>query len=196
MPRSFYKGEWLGKTPACAICMGRGHGPRALLHLPLGVSVWLCEAHRDPGADARITQQPRGLAGFAQRALGGFVTATAGLGVRESLQQAAALTDRFGRNLTQRGGEVLPGCRWLDRTELLDDREGVGVPGVAALVQTRELSLDEAVELLRAPPRREHRAHRAGPVVSVAGRPLRPPVAHHNEPVASEVTAVKEVTGE
>jgi hypothetical protein len=48
MPRSFYKGERLGKTPACAICMGRGHGPRALLHLPLGVSVWLCEAHRDP----------------------------------------------------------------------------------------------------------------------------------------------------
>ena len=30
MPRSFYKGEWLGKLPACAICMGRGHGPRAL----------------------------------------------------------------------------------------------------------------------------------------------------------------------
>src|SRR5690349_11070312 len=48
MPRSFYKGESLGKTPACAICMGRGHGPRALLHLPLGVSVWLCAAHRDP----------------------------------------------------------------------------------------------------------------------------------------------------
>ena len=49
MPRSFYKGERLGKTPACAICMGRGQGPRALLHLPLGVSVWLCEGHRDPG---------------------------------------------------------------------------------------------------------------------------------------------------
>ena len=48
MPRSFYKGEPLGKTPACAICMGRGQGPRALLHLPLGVSVWLCAAHRDP----------------------------------------------------------------------------------------------------------------------------------------------------
>ena len=48
MPRSFYKGERLGNLPACAICMGRGHGPRALLHLPLGVSVWLCAAHRDP----------------------------------------------------------------------------------------------------------------------------------------------------
>ena len=49
MPRSFYKGHRLGKTPACAICMGPGDGPRALLHLPLGVAVWLCEAHRDPG---------------------------------------------------------------------------------------------------------------------------------------------------
>ena len=48
MPRSFYKGERLGNLPACAICMGRGHGPRALLHLPLGVSVWLCADHRDP----------------------------------------------------------------------------------------------------------------------------------------------------
>ena len=48
MPRSFDKGEWLGTWPACSDCMGRGHGPRALLHLPLGVPVCLCAAHRDP----------------------------------------------------------------------------------------------------------------------------------------------------
>jgi len=46
--RSFYKGESLGATPACAICVGKGRGRRAQLHLPGGVSVWLCEAHRDP----------------------------------------------------------------------------------------------------------------------------------------------------
>src|SRR5690349_7177260 len=48
MPRSLDMGERPGDAPACAICMGRGHGPRALLHLPLGVSVWQCAAHRDP----------------------------------------------------------------------------------------------------------------------------------------------------
>ena len=46
MARSFYKGERLGKTPACAICVGAGQGRRAELHLPGGVRVWLCEAHR------------------------------------------------------------------------------------------------------------------------------------------------------
>ena len=48
MARSFYKGERLGNTPACAICVGKGQGKRDLLHLPGGVSVWLCAAHRDP----------------------------------------------------------------------------------------------------------------------------------------------------
>ena len=48
MARSFYKGEPLGKLPPCAICVGRGEGPRARLHLPGGVSVWLCAAHRSP----------------------------------------------------------------------------------------------------------------------------------------------------
>ena len=46
MPKSFYKGERLGNRPPCAICMGRGHGERAELHLPAGVSVWLCAEHR------------------------------------------------------------------------------------------------------------------------------------------------------
>jgi len=46
MARSLYKGERLGKTPACAICVGAGQGRRAELHLPCGVRVWLCEAHR------------------------------------------------------------------------------------------------------------------------------------------------------
>lgn len=44
--KSHYKSEWIGKTPMCAICAGKGHGPRALHHLTHGVSVWLCEAHR------------------------------------------------------------------------------------------------------------------------------------------------------
>ena len=48
MAPSFYKGESLGWTPACAICVGKGQGTRAQLHLPGGVSVWLCAAHRDP----------------------------------------------------------------------------------------------------------------------------------------------------
>jgi len=48
MARSLYKGERLGKTPACAICVGAGRGGRALLYLPCGVRVWLCEAHRSP----------------------------------------------------------------------------------------------------------------------------------------------------
>jgi hypothetical protein len=45
--RSFYKGDRLGKTPACCICGGPGEGPRGPLHLTHGVTVWLCEAHRD-----------------------------------------------------------------------------------------------------------------------------------------------------
>ena len=46
MARSFYKGERLGGLPACAICGGAGRGDRAELHLPAGVRVWLCAAHR------------------------------------------------------------------------------------------------------------------------------------------------------
>jgi hypothetical protein len=44
--RSLYKGERLGSRPACAICVGAGQGERAELHLPCGVRVWLCAAHR------------------------------------------------------------------------------------------------------------------------------------------------------
>jgi hypothetical protein len=39
-------GSRLGSTPACAICAGPGEGDRAELHLPFGVTVWLCAAHR------------------------------------------------------------------------------------------------------------------------------------------------------
>ena len=46
MARSLYKGERLGNRPPCLLCMGRGEGERAELHLPYGVSVWLCAAHR------------------------------------------------------------------------------------------------------------------------------------------------------
>jgi hypothetical protein len=44
--RSAYKGERLGKTPACLICNGPGQGRRAPLQLPYGVTVWLCAGHR------------------------------------------------------------------------------------------------------------------------------------------------------
>lgn len=44
--KSFYKGEPLGKAPACAICGGAGEGPRAQLRLAYGVAVWLCAGHR------------------------------------------------------------------------------------------------------------------------------------------------------
>ncbi|HTI33011.1 MAG TPA: hypothetical protein VL422_04985 [Miltoncostaea sp.] len=40
------KDAWLEATPPCAVCGGRGIEPRAQLHLPFGVSVWLCAAHR------------------------------------------------------------------------------------------------------------------------------------------------------
>ena len=46
MARSLYKGDRLGTRPPCLICMGPGRGERALLHLPGGVSVWLCAEHR------------------------------------------------------------------------------------------------------------------------------------------------------
>lgn len=46
MTKSLYKGPSLGSKPPCLICMGPGDGERAQLHLPLGVSVWLCAAHR------------------------------------------------------------------------------------------------------------------------------------------------------
>jgi hypothetical protein len=51
--RSGYKGERLGKTPACLLCGGSGRGRRAPLQLPYGVTVWLCAGHRDPEFLAR-----------------------------------------------------------------------------------------------------------------------------------------------
>ena len=48
MAHSYSKGPSLGKLPACAICAGPGRGPGAALHLPGGVRVWLCAAHRSP----------------------------------------------------------------------------------------------------------------------------------------------------
>ena len=38
----------MGSRTPCAICGGAGRGARAEFHLPGGVSVWLCAAHRDP----------------------------------------------------------------------------------------------------------------------------------------------------
>jgi hypothetical protein len=46
MTKSLYRGTPLGSKPPCLICMGPGEGERAQLHLPFGVSVWLCAAHR------------------------------------------------------------------------------------------------------------------------------------------------------
>jgi hypothetical protein len=51
--KSAYKGERLGKTPACILCGGPGQGRRAPLQLPFGVTVWLCAGHRDPEFLAR-----------------------------------------------------------------------------------------------------------------------------------------------
>lgn len=53
MATSFYKARGMGSRPPCAICMGPGEGPRAELHLPCGVRVWLCEAHRSAEFQAR-----------------------------------------------------------------------------------------------------------------------------------------------
>ena len=53
MARSFYKERGLGTRPACAICVGAGEGPREALHLPCGVSVWLCAAHRSMAFQTR-----------------------------------------------------------------------------------------------------------------------------------------------
>lgn len=46
MAKSHYNGEWIGKTPMCALCGGAGEGPRAEHRLTHGITVWLCEAHR------------------------------------------------------------------------------------------------------------------------------------------------------
>ena len=46
MARTLYKARGMGSSPPCAICMGPGSGPRARLHLPFGLSVWLCAEHR------------------------------------------------------------------------------------------------------------------------------------------------------
>ena len=40
------KDAWLEATPPCAVCGGRGIEPRAQLHLPFGVSVWLWRTGR------------------------------------------------------------------------------------------------------------------------------------------------------
>ncbi|HTI35618.1 MAG TPA: hypothetical protein VL422_18225 [Miltoncostaea sp.] len=50
---------WLEATPPCAVCGGDGPIPRAQLHLPHGVSVWLCEAHRS--ADFQRRREGRDL---------------------------------------------------------------------------------------------------------------------------------------
>ena len=48
MTRTLYKARGMGSAPPCAICMGPGVGGRAPLHLPFGLSVWLCAEHRSP----------------------------------------------------------------------------------------------------------------------------------------------------
>lgn len=53
MTTSLYKGPALGSKPPCLICMGPGEGDRAQLHLPFGVSVWLCAAHRSESFQRR-----------------------------------------------------------------------------------------------------------------------------------------------
>jgi len=45
--KSHYKGPWIGKTPMCILCGGPGTGSRAEHRMTHGISVWLCEAHRD-----------------------------------------------------------------------------------------------------------------------------------------------------
>lgn len=53
MARSLYKARGMGTLPPCAICMGPGVGGRSQLHLPFGLSVWLCSEHRSPEFLAR-----------------------------------------------------------------------------------------------------------------------------------------------
>ena len=48
MAQTLYKARGMGSLPPCAICMGPGSGKRSRLHLPFGLSVWLCAEHRDP----------------------------------------------------------------------------------------------------------------------------------------------------
>ena len=43
--KTFYKARGMGASPPCAICMGPGRSPRAAVHLPFGVRVWLCADH-------------------------------------------------------------------------------------------------------------------------------------------------------
>ncbi len=69
MARSFYKGERLGNRPPCLLCMGRGEGERAELHLPYGVAVWLCAAHRS--AEFQVRRAGRDFVASLARAWAG-----------------------------------------------------------------------------------------------------------------------------
>ena len=53
-----------GGGPPCAICARTGQGPRRLLHLTHGVSVWLCHTH----ASDKYLREDEGTV-FAERLL-------------------------------------------------------------------------------------------------------------------------------
>ena len=94
--------------------------------------------------------------------------------------------------LAEGGAELGPRLGWCHLTHQVDEREHLGVPRVRRLGR----GLDQALELLGATGRREHRAHRTRPVWSVVVRPAWPPIDCPNDARAGEVTAVAEVTGE
>ena len=133
MPRSFDKGEWLGKLPACAICMGRGHGPRALLHLPLGVSVWLCAAHRDP--EWLASRAGRDLVVSLQTVWGAANCLTARRSRALSLFQAALRSAHRARRL--------PGSySWRELRREAEGRFAAGEPPSAVIDELRRRELN------------------------------------------------------
>ena len=132
MPRSFYKGEWLGKLPACAICVGRGHGP-PLLHLPLGVSVWLCAAHRDP--EWLASQAGRDLVVSLQTVWGAANCLTARRSRALSLFQAPLRSAHRARRL--------PGSySWRQLRREAEGRFAAGEPPSAVIDELRRRELN------------------------------------------------------
>jgi hypothetical protein len=129
MATSLSKGAGLGKLPPCLICMGPGQGGRAQLHLPGGVSVWLCEAHRSPAFQRR--RAGRDLAASlmgAWRAAGCF-----------SAARAAALDRHLARLAGPRRPRARPGSyAWPALRAEAEARFAAGERPAAVIAGLRE----------------------------------------------------------
>lgn len=141
MVKSFYKGQPPGKRPPCLICMGPGRGQRELVHMPHGVSVWLCGAHRSPEFLTR--RAGRDLVASLVRAWG-----AAGCLTRARHRALDAHRDR----LTRPPGRARPGSyAWPELRREAEGRFAAGEPPARVIA---ELLSRAAVGSARPPSRR------------------------------------------